>query len=60
VEVEDGVLVLKRIRVTYHLRGCPEEKRPAAERAHAFHARKCPVAVSLSGAIAVSTQLVFQ
>ena len=24
VELQDGVLVLKRIRVAYRLRGCPE------------------------------------
>jgi len=33
IEVEDGVLVIKRIRVHYMLKGCPPEKRDAAERA---------------------------
>jgi uncharacterized OsmC-like protein len=33
------------------------EKREAAERAHAVHRENCPVARSLKGAIAVSTEL---
>lgn len=59
VEVEDKVLILKRIRVRYTLAGCPQDKREAAERAHAFHASRCPVARSIEAAIPVTTQLAF-
>ncbi|HKA51139.1 MAG TPA: OsmC family protein [Candidatus Dormibacteraeota bacterium] len=59
VEVEDQVLVIKRIRVRYELTGCPEDKREAAERAHAFHASRCPVARSIGGSIEISTELGF-
>jgi len=55
--VEDGVLVIKRIRVRYALRGCPPDKREAAERAHGFHAARCPVARSIEGCIDISTEL---
>jgi len=59
VELEDKVLVIKRIHVRYRLEGCPEDKREAAERAHSFHASRCPVARSLEGAIAITTELGF-
>ncbi|MDQ6899699.1 MAG: OsmC family protein [Candidatus Dormibacteraeota bacterium] len=55
VVVEDKVLVMKRIRVRYDLKGCPEGKREAAERAHAHHASRCPVARSISGSIEIVT-----
>jgi uncharacterized OsmC-like protein len=57
VELEDKVLVIKRIRVRYRLIGCPEEKREAAERAHDHHASRCPVARSIGGLIAITTEL---
>lgn len=57
VFVEDKVLVIKRIRVRYRLAGCAEDKREAAERAHAFHASRCPVARSIGGSIEISTEL---
>ncbi len=57
MEVVDGVLVITRIRVGYRLVGCPEAKRAAAERAHSFHAGRCPVARSIGGSIAISTTL---
>lgn len=59
VYLEDKVLVIKRIRVTYTLRGCPDEKREAAERSHAFHASRCPVAKSIEKAIEITTELRF-
>ena len=59
MEVEDKVLVIKRIRVRYRLTGCPEDKREAAERAHAFHASRCPVARSIGGSIEIRTELGF-
>ena len=60
VYLEDRVLVVKRIRVHYTLRGCPEDKREAAERAHAHHASRCPVAKSIEKAIEISTDLAFE
>ncbi len=59
VVVEDKVLVIKRIHVRYHLAGCPDDKREAAERAHAFHAGRCPVAKSIGGCIDITTELEF-
>ena len=44
----------------YTLRGCPDDKREAAERAHAHHALRCPVAKSIEKAIEVSTDLTFE
>ena len=56
IETEDHVLVIKRILVRYRLR-VPEDRREEAERVHGFHARFCPVARSLVGAIDVRTRL---
>jgi organic hydroperoxide reductase OsmC/OhrA len=50
------VLVIKRIRVRYRL-SVPDARREEAERVHSFHARFCPVARSLEGAIDVTTEL---
>jgi uncharacterized OsmC-like protein len=51
--------VIKSIRVSYRLSGCPDDKREAAERAHSFHAGKCPVAKSIAGSIQITTELAF-
>ena len=58
--MEDKVLVIKKIHVHYTLRGCPEDKRETAERSHAFHASRCPVAKSIGKAIEISTSLAFE
>ena len=50
------MLVIKRILVTYRL-GIPSERHAEAQRVHGFHARFCPVARSLVGAIDVRTRL---
>ena len=47
------------IRVRYKLVGCPDDKREAAERSHAFHASRCPVAKSIGGSIEIMTELPF-
>ncbi len=57
--MENGVLVIKRIRVRYQLKGCPDDKRAAAERAHEHHAARCPVHQSIGGCIAMTTSLQF-
>jgi uncharacterized OsmC-like protein len=59
VELEDKVLIIKRIRVRYTLVGCPDDKREAAERAHSLHASRCPVARSIEAAIPITTELAF-
>jgi uncharacterized OsmC-like protein len=55
----DKVLVIRRIRVRYVLRRCPEDRREAAERAHAHHAQRCPVAKTIGGCVDITTELEF-
>ena len=50
------MLVIKRIKVNYRL-AVPAERQAEVERVHGFHARFCPVARSLAGAIDISTHL---
>ena len=50
------MLVVRRIVVRYRL-PVPEGRREVARRVHAFHARSCPVARSLEGAIEIRTEL---
>lgn len=60
VEKEEGVLVVKRIHVTYHLKveqSLLEQKRDAIDRAMKFHPDRCPVARSIRAAIAITTSL---
>jgi len=59
VVIEDRVLRIRRIRVRYVLRGCPEDKREAAERAHGLHAERCPVARTIGGCVDIRTELTF-
>ena len=59
VEVEDGVLVLRRIHVVFTLKGADTEKIDAANRAHEAFKMKCPVYRSVYRAIDVSTELKF-
>jgi uncharacterized OsmC-like protein len=56
IETDDGVLVIKRIKVDYRL-AVSADRRADAERVHNIHARFCPVARSLGGAIDISTHL---
>ena len=56
VMVDDGVLVVRRIEVTYHLRA-PEAQRPVIERVLAMHADHCPVARTLKGCVEIATRL---
>ena len=57
IYVEEKILVIKKIHVRYTLRGCAEEKRDAAERAHSHHAARCPVARSRRSDICRSWKL---
>ena len=60
IEKEGNVLVIKRINITYKLRGDPqllEEKRDAIDRVMRVHPNSCPVYRSISGSIDVSATL---
>ena len=59
MEVEDGVLVLRRIHVAFSLRDVAADKRAAAERAHDVFKDKCPVYRSLYRAIQITTDMSF-
>jgi uncharacterized OsmC-like protein len=54
IEVEGGVLLIKRIHAHYKLRA-GEDQREMIERVHAMHAARCPVARSIEAAIEVRT-----
>ena len=59
MEVEDQVLVVKRIHVRLRLRG-QEAHRATALRVHGFFHDACPVYRSIRAAIAVTTELAFE
>lgn len=42
VETEDGVLVIRRIHVTFQL-AAPEQARETVERVHSIYAMSCPL-----------------
>lgn len=54
VEVDQQVLVLKRIHVTYELTA-PDADRETIERVHAVHREGCPVYRSIHRAIEITT-----
>ncbi|MEO8217370.1 MAG: OsmC family protein [Acidobacteriota bacterium] len=54
VELDERVLILRRIHVTYSLAAADEQKE-TIERVHGFHARFCPVFRSVEQAIVVTT-----
>jgi len=53
---DDGVIVIRRIHVVYHLKA-GEEHREAVERVHGFHADKCPVYRSIESSIDITTEV---
>ena len=59
VELEDNVLVIRRIHVRLLLRA-DEAHRETAARVHRIFADKCPVYRSLKAAITMTTELVFE
>ncbi len=59
IETENQVLIIKRIRVVYHLKA-PESARETAERVHEVHHRSCPVYMSLHKGIDIRTELRFE
>ena len=54
IEVEDGVLVIKRIHAAFHLRAAGAH-RETIERVHGFYADRCPVYRSIRRAIEVTS-----
>ena len=56
VETEGKVLVVKRIRQTFHLTAS-EDDRETIERVLGVYADSCPVARSIKGSIEVSSEL---
>jgi hypothetical protein len=59
VELEGGVLVIRRIRARLKLKA-EERHRRTAERVHGFFAERCPVYRSLFQAITITTELLFE
>jgi hypothetical protein len=57
VELEDKVLVVKRIHVRFQLQATPEQG-AVAERVHGFFAMSCPLYRTLRSAIAITTELI--
>jgi hypothetical protein len=57
IELEDKVLVIKRIHVRYQLRVAPGSDRDAIDRAHVHHPSRCPVARSIGDCIELTTEL---
>ncbi|MBA2511807.1 MAG: OsmC family protein [Rubrobacter sp.] len=58
VEADGKVLVIKRIKQTFHL-AVPEEDRETVERVLSVYADSCPVARSVKGSIEISSEIDF-
>lgn len=58
VEAEGKVLVIKRIKQTFHL-AANEADRETVERVLSVYADSCPVARSVKGSIEISSELEF-
>ncbi len=56
IEVEGKVLVIRRIRQTFHLTA-GEEDRETIERVLGVYADSCPVARSIKGSIEITSEL---
>ena len=56
IEVEGKVLVIKRIKQTFHLTA-DESERETIERVLEVYADSCPVAASIKGSIEISSEL---
>ena len=59
IEIEDNVLVIRRIHIRMLLKADPSQ-RETAERVHGMFADRCPVYRSLKSAIAITSELIFQ
>jgi uncharacterized OsmC-like protein len=59
IELDDKVLVVRRIHVTYRL-AADQAQRATIERVLGVHAGRCPVARTIGGCVAISTSLDLQ
>jgi uncharacterized OsmC-like protein len=59
VELEDNVLVIKRVHVRLRLKA-QDSERETAQRVHGFYADHCPIYRSLKAAIQITTELIFE
>ena len=59
IELEDNVLVIRRIHLRLRLRA-GDADRETATRVHGIFADKCPIYRSLKAAIAMTTELIFE
>jgi uncharacterized OsmC-like protein len=59
VELEDNVLVIRRIHVRMRLK-LEDSQRETAQRVHGFFADKCPIYRSLKAAIQITTELILE
>ncbi len=59
VELEDNVLVIRRIHVVLKLKA-EDSHREIASRVHGFFADHCPIYRTLKPAIEMTTELVFE
>jgi uncharacterized OsmC-like protein len=60
VEVEEDVLILRRIHVVFVLKGVAAAKVESAQRAHHVFKERCPVYRSIHAAIDITTELVIE
>jgi uncharacterized OsmC-like protein len=56
VEAEDGVLVIRRIHVSFTLQA-PENVRETVDRVHGMYAMRCPLYRTLHAAIALTSSV---
>ena len=56
IELEDNVLVIRRIHVVYHLKTAPGQGE-TIDRAHRVHQQGCPVYRSLHKAIQITSEV---
>lgn len=59
VELDDDILVVRRIHVVAHLVAA-EAHRPAAERVAATYERRCPIYRTIGSAVRITTELDFR
>ena len=59
IELEDNVLIIRRIHVRLKLKAAAEHWE-TAQRVHGFFADKCPIYRSLKAAIAMTTELILE
>ena len=57
IELDGKILVIKRIHVSYELRGASEDDQEKIDRVMARHAEFCPVARSIRDSIDITTSL---